>query len=119
MIARMALRLLFLSAAFVVATLLIGWWGVAAVAVAWGIIGRETRGAGILAGAGAFLGWALLLAWSASSGPIGKLAATLSGIMGAPAAALFALSLVFPAALAWAGARTAAGIAALATSRES
>ena len=118
-IARVALRVTLLSAAFALATLLVGWWGVAIVAIAWGIIGGQTRGSGVLAAAGALLGWALLLAWSASRGPVGELAARLGDMMGAPAAALIALSLVFPAALAWAGARAAAGASALVTSRGS
>ena len=119
MLAPSALRILLLSAAFAVATFLVGWGGVVVVAIAWGIMARYIRAAGIQAGASAMIGWALLLALSASRGPVGHLAATLGGIMGAPAAALIALSLIFPAALAWAGARAAAGLAALATSRES
>ena len=119
MIARLALRLLLLSAAFVVATLLFGWWGIALVAVAWGMVARNTPGAGLLAGAGAMLAWAALLAWSAFEGPVGRLAATLGGIMGAPGAAFIALSLIFPAALAWAGARASAGLVSAATSHES
>ena len=117
--ARIALRLVLLSVAFVIATLLVGWWGVAIVAVVWGVIGREARGAGIVAGTSALVAWALLLAWSFARGPAGELAATLGGIMGTPASAFIALSLVFPAALAWAGARAAAGAAALVNPRES
>ncbi len=119
MIGRLVLRLLLLSAAFVVATLLFGWWGVAVVSVAWGILARESRGAGLAAAAGALVAWAGLLAWSASAGAVGALAATLGGIMGTPGAAIISLSLVFPAALAWAGARAAAGLAALVTARGS
>ena len=119
MTAPLALRVVQLSTAFAVATLLFGWWGIAAVAVAWGIIGREGRGAGILAAVSALLAWASLLVWSSGNGAVGTLASTLGGIMGAPGVAFIVLSLAFPAALAWAGARAAAGLAALATSRGS
>ena len=118
-VARIALRIVLLAAAFAVATVLLGWWGVPVVAIAWGFLGRESRGAGVGAGISALIAWAFLLAWSASRGPVGNLAATLGEIMGAPAAALVALVLIFPAALAWAGARAASGFAAVATSRES
>lgn len=119
MIGRLALRLLLLCAAFVVATLLLGWWGVALLAVAWGVTARDTRGAGLVAGAAAMLAWAGLLAWTALHGPATALAATLGGIMGAPGFAFIVLSLIFPAALAWAGARASAGTAAAFTSRGS
>ena len=115
MIGRHAFRLLLLSAAFALATLLFGWWGIALVAVAWGIVARESRGTGLVSSLGALLAWAALLAWSALEGPVGRLAATLGGILGAPGLALIALSLLFPAALAWAGARAAAGVAASVT----
>lgn len=119
MIVRLAARVVLLAAAFIVATLLFGWWGVAHVAIVWGILARDTRGAGVVSGVSAMAAWAALLAWSATGGPVSHLATTLGGIMGAPGLAFIALALVFPAALAWAGARTAAGIAEVVTSRGS
>ena len=119
MIGRRVLRIILLAAAFVVATLAVGWWGVPIVAVAWGIIDRGARGSGVMSGAAAMLAWAALLGWFALRAPIGRLAETLGGVMGAPGPALVALTLIFPAALAWAAARTAAGVAGVLTRRES
>lgn len=116
---RTVLRLVLLGAAFALATLLFGWWGVPAVGTAWGAISWRARSAGVVAAIAALGGWGAILAWSASRGPAGALADTLGAIMGAPGAAIVALTLVFAAALAWAAARTAAGVAAILTSRGS
>ena len=117
--ARTVLRIALLAGAFAVATLLFGWWGVPVVAVAWGAIAWRTRGAGLIAALAAIIAWAALLAWSASRGPVAELASTLGAVMGAPGVAIVGLTLVFPAALAWAGARMAAGITAIVTARGS
>lgn len=117
--ARIALRIALLSAAFAVATLLFGWWGVPVVAIAWGTIAWRTRGTGLVAALAAIIAWAGLLGWSALRGPVGELASTLGSVMGAPGVAIVGLTLVFPAALAWAGARLSAGITAIVTARGS
>lgn len=117
--ARTALRIALLAAAFAVATLLFGWWGVPIVAIAWGAIAWRTRGSGLIAALAAVIAWTVFLAWSASRGPVGELASTLGAIMGAPGVAIVGLTLLFAAALAWAGGRMAAGIAAIVTARGS
>ena len=116
---RTVLRLILLGAAFTLATLLFGWWGVPLVGIAWGAIAWRARSAGVVAAIAALGGWGAILAWSASRGPVSGLADTLGAIMGAPGVAILALTLVFPAVLAWAAARTATGVAALLTSRGS
>jgi hypothetical protein len=98
---RAALRLALLSFAFVVATRALGWWGVPLAAAGWGFL---SDGHGLSAAASASLAWAALLVRDAAFGPFGDLAATLGQLFHAPPAMVIALTLIFPALLAWSAA---------------
>ena len=77
-----------------------GWWTVPLVAF---VAGAMRCGPGITA-AGAATAWAALLAWNIASGNIGRLGAMLGSIMGLPVPARFAVTIAFPALLAWSAA---------------
>jgi hypothetical protein len=55
--------------------------------------------------AGAVLGWALLLAWAASQGPVAVVARRVGGILQLPAWGFIVLTLAVPALLAGTAAR--------------
>lgn len=109
MIGRVALRVGLLAMAFAVGTILVGWWGVPVVAVVWGVIANRTRSPGLTAATAAALAWAGLLGWTAIAGNLDSLAGILGEIMGVPGATLVVLTMLYPAAIAWAGARLASG----------
>ena len=104
--------LVLLAAAFAIATVVLGWWAVPVVAAAWGLVRRGLPRSGALAAAGAALGWAALLAWTALRGPLGTLAGQLAGIFGVPAAVLPVVALVFAALLAWSAAHLTGALVA-------
>jgi hypothetical protein len=96
-------RLLLLALAFALATIALGWWAVPLVAAAWALV-RRGEPASASAAAGAAIGWAALLAWIALRGPLVPLASQLGGVMGIPAVVLPAVTLFYPAVLAWSAA---------------
>jgi hypothetical protein len=83
-----------------IGTWLFGWWAVPIIAM---IAGLLRCGAGVTAIASA-TAWMILLAIDATSGAVPRVASTLAGIMGLPAAAIYLLTLVFPALLGWSAA---------------
>jgi hypothetical protein len=97
-----------LVAAFALGTALFGWWAVVALAALWGALARSRAGAGAALAAAA--AWALLLGMTATRGSVLGLAGKVAGIVGLPGAALIALTLLFPALLAWGTAEVAAGV---------
>ncbi|HJR40761.1 MAG TPA: hypothetical protein VJ812_01645 [Gemmatimonadaceae bacterium] len=105
---RTLLRILLLSLAFVVGTALIGWWTVPLLAALWGIIAHGVPRAGVLAGFAAMLGWAILLALAARAPAFEALATSIAGVVRVPPASLIAITLIFPALLAWSAARLTA-----------
>jgi hypothetical protein len=104
-VARWTLSLAGLAVAFVVATVVAGWWGVPAVAFAWGAWagGRSDRPMVLRAVAcaafGAAMAWAGVLAWMSASAPVVTLADTLGRLAGAPGTAIVLITLAFGAAL--------------------
>lgn len=114
---RILVKGVLLAEAFAVATHALGWWTVPLIAAAWAladrapIVGRFTA----LCAAG---GWGTLLLLDAAKGPVGNMAARLGGVMGVPAVLLYALTLLFPALLAWSAARMSAGLFLRAPLRE-
>jgi hypothetical protein len=104
------LQISLLSLAYSLATVLLGWWAVPLVACVWGVYEKEELRPALIASVSAGLGWALLLAWTALSGPAMVLSERAAGVMGAPGITLIALTLLFPMALAW-GAGVLGGIA--------
>ena len=81
-------------------TWLTGWWAVPLIAVVAGALAC----APLLVAAASAAAWLVLLLVDAATGSVGRLAGLLGGIMGLPAAALFAATLVFPALLGWSAA---------------
>ncbi|MBA2706240.1 MAG: hypothetical protein H0U59_00345 [Gemmatimonadaceae bacterium] len=104
---------LLLAEAFAVTTFGLGWWAVPIVAALWAAFTRSSRRAGFAALCAA-TGWGCLLVLNATRGPVGEVAAQLSGVMRVPAPLLYAVTLGFPALLAW----SAAAIAARLTRRQ-
>jgi hypothetical protein len=94
------MRYTLLAAVFAAATYGLGWWSVPLVAASWSFFSADVhrvRNSG-LAAAG---GWTGLLLIDAARGPIGVMAAQLGELMGLPVIGLYALTLLFPALLAW------------------
>lgn len=101
---RAALRIVLLALAFAVGTAWLGWWAVPFLGAAWGVIAWRTRDAAWSAAMAAVVAWGALLLWTAARGPVGVLAARVGGVLGLPAAALVAVTLLYAAALAWSSA---------------
>ena len=97
------IRYVLLVGAFAVATDGLGWWSVPLIAALWGFFSADfhrVRNAGLAAATG----WALLLLLDVARGPVGSMAAQLGELMNLPTFALYLLTLLFPAALAWSAA---------------
>ena len=97
------LRLIVLGAGVAAATVYAGWWTVPII----GAVGARVfpRTPVWTAAAGAALGWAGLLGWTAWQAPVTPLAHRLAGVLNLPSWGLVALTLLFPALLAAAAAR--------------
>jgi hypothetical protein len=108
MIMRSLLRIALLALAFVLGTALVGWWTVPLLAAIWGVLAFRVPRAGVLAGLAAMIAWALLLAMDMRADAFAELSRALAGVVGLPRGSLFALTLVYPALLAWSAARVTA-----------
>ncbi|MDB4917349.1 MAG: hypothetical protein JWM95_4993 [Gemmatimonadetes bacterium] len=102
-----------LVAAMALATWICGWWGVALVGIATGVLYRARGGRAWHAALAATMSWALLLIADAIAGPFAHVASTLGGAMSIPAGALLMATLLFPALLAWSAAMVAAQLSSL------
>jgi hypothetical protein len=92
-----------LAEAFAVATFALGWWSVPIVAALWALVPGDS-GRPLVSALCAAGGWLTLLLLDAARGPVGTMGQKLGGVMGVPAFALWLLTLVFPALLAWSAA---------------
>ncbi len=94
-----------LTACFIGATLIAGWWGVPVVGLLWGAWSRKNVrppvAAGLSAAICAVAAWAALLIWTAAVGPLPLLVRTLGAVVGIPGLVLVALALLFAGLLAW------------------
>jgi hypothetical protein len=98
------------GACAVATTMAVGWWGLALVGGALGLLTQaSSRPAGVGAAAGAG-GWTVLLAWNATQGPTGMLAEVVGDTLGVPGVAFFALTLLFAAAVGGLSAAVAGGL---------
>jgi Na+/citrate or Na+/malate symporter len=98
-------------------TWFVGWWTVPILAgIAGGLWWDHEHVARDVA-LGAAVGWALLLAYAASSGRIVALARALGGVLYLPWPLLMLVALAFPAGLAWSATTIAATVARFATTR--
>lgn len=108
---RQFIKHVLLAEAFAVATFALGWWAVALVGALWGLFSSDTRRARN-AGIAASAGWLTLLVLDAVRGPVPAMADQLGSVMKLPAAAIYAITLFFPALLAWSAAVLPPGIRA-------
>ena len=99
-----------LAVVFAFATWIIGWWGVAIVALIAGVIYRGEGGRAGRVALAAAEGWAMLLLVDAVGGRFGRVATTIAGAMSLPAAALLVVTLLFPALIGWSGATAASSL---------
>ena len=107
---RATIRLALLALAFAFATRALGWWAVPIVGAAWTVLARGSLRAPWQAALAAALGWAGIFVFAALTSPLGELARRVAGIFGQPAAAIYAVTLLFGALLAWGGAGVAVAI---------
>ena len=95
------------------ATWLVGWWGVAVVALAAGFIMRAHGGRAWTVAIGAIEGWALLLIVDSLGGRSRELLRLLSGTINISGLALILATLLFPALIGWSGAALASELGRL------
>lgn len=93
-------RFALLAAAYAVATFAVGWWAVPLVAAGYAAITTAQRGSAVLSGFAAMVGWGVLLAATASQGPVGTLAAELGSVLKLNSVAVYAATIAFPGLLA-------------------
>jgi hypothetical protein len=99
------LRTLAFAALVAAGTTVAGWWTVPVLAAIWARALPRPRAVVRTCALGAALGWAALLAWTASEGPLSPIAQRTSGVLQLPPWGLIGLTLLFPALLAGAAAR--------------
>lgn len=92
------------AAAMAALTWLVGWWTVVPVALVAGYLRRDQRGSAGRVALAAAEAWGALLLLDVITGPLGTLSRVLGGVMGVPALALVAITLSFPALMAWSAA---------------
>ena len=83
-----------------VGTWTLGWWAVPIVALVAGLL----RCPALLTAAASATAWLAILGIDAAVGSVPRVAGVLAGIMGLPAVAILALTLVLPALLGWSAA---------------
>lgn len=88
------------AAAIGASTWVVGWWTVPVLGAAFGWVRRRDPAAPMLAGLAALIGWAVLLAISASGAPRGSVMQAVGSAMQVGPGALLALTLAYPALLA-------------------
>ncbi|MBV9878932.1 MAG: hypothetical protein JO180_00470 [Gemmatirosa sp.] len=102
---------LLLVVLFALGTFLAGWWAVPALALVWGLAaGRLARRPAASAALAAMVAWAALLVFDAGGGRLGALGDLFGAIAKLPAPVFFALTLAFPALLAWSAAALGASV---------
>jgi hypothetical protein len=99
-----ALRLAMLAVLIAAGTMTLGWWCVPVLGLLYGAARGTGKGLALEAGAGAALGWAGVLGWSAPPGPLWQLAVRAGGVFGLPGWAFIAVTLLFAGLLAAAAA---------------
>lgn len=98
---RNLLQTVLLAVAMALATARLGWWTVPVVAAAWGLTAGARDRPALVATFAAGLGWMVLLIWTAAAGPVGVLAHKAAASFGVHPLVLYALTVLFPMALAW------------------
>jgi hypothetical protein len=88
---------LMLSGAFGLTTIIAGWWAAPALGAVWGLAVPARRSPAKIAAAAAALSWMLLLGWTATRGPIHRLADTVGAVFDLPGVVLYSITVVFAA----------------------
>lgn len=101
---RSIVKFVLITEAFAVATFALGWWSVPVFAFMLGMTLDKERGPVRYAVVCAAAGWLSLLLLDAARGPLLSLASRFAGVMKVPSIILIAITLIFPALLAWAAA---------------
>lgn len=94
-------RVALLAVALALATWVFGWWSVPAIAVIWTLMSPHRPRTPLDVALASLLAWSALLALAALEGPVPEMAHRLGVTLHIGAAALIAVTVVFPAALAW------------------
>jgi hypothetical protein len=100
------------ASAVAIGTYGFGWLAVPVIGLAVGAARISARPV-TTAGAAGLLGWAVLLVYGATRGPVVDLAGLLGDVLGAPGAVVVVLTLAYPALLAGAAAGVGAGLRAV------
>jgi hypothetical protein len=100
---RSVVRVVLLALAFALGTLVIGWFALPIVAVAWGAIADRER-ASLDAVVAAAVAWGALLVLAMFTGAIGEVARVIGGVVGVPSWVPIVATLLFGVALAWSAA---------------
>lgn len=103
-------RLAIVAAATALGSILVGWWAVPMIGAVYGLVPGSSRWPTLLAGAGAGLGWAALLVWTATQGAAVQLSSKVGAILGLPAPGLFGVTVLFAALLAGSAATLTGGL---------
>lgn len=103
-------ELLLLSAAMAVGTWLGAWWMVPLIGALYGVVAANRRLTVVTSMLAGTLGWAMLLGYDASVGPLGRLLQTMGALFRVPGGALVVLTLAYSALLAATAAATTRGL---------
>jgi hypothetical protein len=101
---RSIVKFVLITEAFAVATFALGWWIVPLFAFVLGMTLDTDRAPVRYAAICAAAGWLSLLLLDAARGPFMVLATRFAGVMKVPSLVLIAITLLFPALLAWSAA---------------
>ena len=96
----------------------LGWWGVVVGAAILGWVYRDESGRAWRVALAAMEGWAILLIVDAIAGPLGKVGATIEGVMALPAILVMLVTLLFPGLLGWSTAAVVSELGSLARRRK-
>jgi len=101
---RLLLQTVLLALAVALGTFMFGWWTVPLIGAVWGLVARERERPQLTAASAAALGWALLMLWTSTRGPVGEVARRAAGVMGTGRPWFFLMTVAFPMIVAWAAA---------------
>jgi len=107
---RPLLQITLLALAVALGTFMFGWWTVPLTGAVWGLVARERERPQLIAASAAAVGWALLMLWSWTQGPIGEVSRRAAGVMGMSRLSLLSLTIAFPMIVAWAAAAITAAV---------
>ena len=92
------------TVAYAMASLAFGWWTVFVVGAVWASIVRASDRPGLVAAAGATIGFVGLLVFTGADGPVGQLAGVFGTVLPLPVKLLYILAVIAGGALSAGGA---------------